>query len=228
MTEILNQFVINFLHPFKTHGELRDAREKRLVEEWSKPLTLAENSEDTEVESSRLSFFDALSVSWLLYIIRGFYALAALHLGFHAFSFIQESRITEHLIPNLNIGMQKLALFVIILKIIFFPLGLWIYCKFWQFIISFFANLFEAPGDIDEISEEIVNQSLSSRLFYTIPILGDLGVTLSALFFLFAGLRRNLGLNPLQSMMVIISPVILMAFTGIFAGLIIFVTFNIF
>ena len=225
MKELFSKYINIFFHPFISHGELRS---KRLDIDHGQVLSVVEGAEFNrgkvvldEGDSGEVTFTEALGVSWVFMMIKTFYSLIFIHIGIHFFQYLGDhTEFKKILLPGLQVGSQKLSLFIVLLEVAIFPLFVWIYVKFWSVIIRFFSNLFETPNS-EEGVRQVVNYSLSSHFFYLIPIFGELGKHVSSLFLIFAGLKRNLGLNNLQSLLVIVSPLIMF----MMAGLMMFLTF---
>lgn len=79
-------------------------------------------------------------------------------------------------------------------------------------MVKVFTNVFEKYEDEEEIEErceEVVANSLTAHTFLVIPIVGDFLQKFSFLIYLYAGLRRNLGLNVFQSLLILMCPLIL-------------------
>lgn len=181
-----------------------------------------------EAESGELTFTETLGVSWVFMMIKTLYSLVFIHIGIHFFTYLGEHpQFKKILLPGIQVGSQKLSLFIILMEVALFPLFIWIYVKFWSVVIRFFANLYETPNS-EEGLRQVVNYSLSSHFFYLIPIFGELGKHVSSLFLIFAGLKRNLGFNNLQSLLVIISPLILFMISGLMVFLTIMVMIGLF
>ncbi|CBW25616.1 putative membrane protein [Halobacteriovorax marinus SJ] len=224
MNQILREYILTFLHPFKTHEVLRERVSKE------RPLTLAsELQRDEENEIIGLSFVEALSVSWVMAMINGIYSIGLIYFGYLTGVFMSENDSLSSLIGNgFSLEYQKVLVSWSIMQVIIFPITLWFYAKVWTVIIKFFGSLFEFDGDLEQSTAEIVNQSMVSNLFLVIPIFGEMIRHFSSIIYLFAGLRNNMSLSILQSLIVICSPLIIFVlfitfviiyFTSLFAML---------
>lgn len=225
MKELFIKYINIFFHPFVSHGELR---RKRQDIDHGHVLSMVGGTEFNrgtvvldETESGEVTFTEALGVSWIFMMIKTLYSLVFIHIGIHFFQYLGEhTEFKKIILPGIQVGSQKLSLFIILMEVALFPFFVWVYVKFWSVIIRFFTNLFETPNS-EEGLRQVVNYSLSSHFFYLIPIFGELGKHVSSLFLIFAGLKRNLGFNNLQSLLVIVSPLIMF----MIAGLMMFLTF---
>ena len=225
MKELFHKYINVFFHPSISHDELRQKRNNIDHGHVLSVIGGTEYSRGTvvldEADSGEVTFTEALGVSWIFMMIKTVYSFFFIHIGIHFFSYLGEhAEFKKIILPGIQVGSQKLSLFIILLEVALFPVFVWIYVKFWSVIIRFFTNLFETPNS-EEGLRQVVNYSLSSHFFYLIPIFGELGKHVSSLFLIFAGLKKNLGFNNLQSLLVIISPLILF----MISALMVFLTF---
>lgn len=204
MTEVLNLYFHSLLHPFKVQEFFRKDRELKQLAKEERIFTVVE---DEPLKVTGLTFIESMSVSWLFYFFKSFYDILAIYIGWNAFTTLNP--VESEYLASINLATNKIVLFGIIFKVILFPLGLWLYSKFWVNIIKLFSVLFEKDKDNEKIAVEIVNQSLSTHAYLVVPFFGELIQLLANMVYLYAGLRRNLELNRVQSLLVIISPLIL-------------------
>lgn len=212
-----------FLHPFKTHAELRRRRlEKNKVDHGMLKVVDGVHEENNFNTSMILdttgpkimTFAESLSVSWIFVLVKTLYTLVSIHMGVHIFNYVSgDSRLKDLFLPNIRFQSQKILIFWVLMEVVLFPIVVWFYIKFWSVIIRFFSNLFETDSDEDSLNQTL-SHSLSANAFLLIPIFGDFARHLCSLFFIFAGLRNNLGMTQLQSLLVMISP--LFIFMGFF------------
>ncbi len=232
MKELFEKYIKIFFHPFVSHDELR---RKRQDFDHGHVLSIASAAEIPrgtvvvdEAESGEVTFTEALGVSWIFMMVKTIYSLIFIHIGIHFFTYLGEhTEFRKILLPGIQVGSQKLSLFIILLEVALFPVFVWVYVKFWSVIIRFFTNLFETPNS-EEGLRQVVNYSLSSHFFYLIPIFGELGKHVSSLFLIFAGLKKNLGFNNLQSLLVIVSPLLLFVIAGLMMFLTVMVMIGLF
>lgn len=224
MTSILTDYVLAFLHPFKTHEYLRTCRDNLHLKFKGTQLTIAneESEVDAPIENETgLSFVEVLSVSWIMAIINGIYSIGFIYFGYMTSDALSETESLSFLISStFSFETQKALVSWSILQVVLFPVTLWFYTKVWVVIIKFFGNLFEFDGDVEEVTFQIVNQSIVTNLFLIIPIFGEMVRHFSSIVYLFAGLRKNMGLSTLQSLIVVASPlfifVLLIVLTAIY------------
>ena len=197
MIELFYNYVVTFLHPFKNQEELRLIRSKASEVAGVQTLRLAGElgAQDVPTSSelekaSSMRFIDILGVSWFFVAIEAFYAVLALHLGQVFFQSWSEPNDLALLLPlDTSMYTHRVLLTAAIGKVTFFPIIFWIYAKFWKTLIRFFAGLFQVEGN---------------------PIFGKMLRHMSGLLHLFAGLRNNMQMTVLQSVVIILSPAIIM------------------
>ena len=216
MNELLLQYLNSFLHPWVTQDILSGRRTHRAEALATPLLQIVDEEQPEEVyteEKVGVNLHESLTISWLFSIFNATYIIIGMTMGLHTLE-LAEKGLSESV--GLNAGNYlAYSIFTVLMKIVFFPLIFWFYGRFWVSIIKIFANLFEKGlevDDLDEICEEVVANSLTGHTFLVIPILGEVLQKLSFLIYLFAGLRRNIGFNVLQSALVLLCPLILILF----------------
>lgn len=219
MNEVLNQYLLSCLHPWHTQELLRSKRYHNKEVDGSNVIELVQNRDEKKVEENLgVTFLESLSISWLFRVFYASYSLIGMFMGLHLF---ESFSLPGTAISTGQSWVSSIAIFFLLLKLVFFPLYFWLYGKFWINIIKIFAQLFEKDdmGNIDKVSEEIYANSMSSHTFLVIPIFGELFHRIGNIIFIFGGLRRNLQLSVLQSSLVIICPLLLILFTFFLMGL---------
>lgn len=215
-----------FLHPIRTQ---RDARKRRISD--FRHIQLSTESVEENKENEILPVSDALCLSWLMACFYSFYEIFWIFLGLKFINFHESSLIHNFLgdifAVNALILTKGFIIFWIFIKLIFFPILTWLYVRFWSMVIRFFSQLF-LTTDSDEHSEyysndfsrllksyrersiqQVSSQLLSSNVFLIIPIIGKFFAHLVGIFYLYLGVRFNLGFTRAQSLIVILSPILL-------------------
>lgn len=211
MNEILSNYLHSFLHPWQTQELLRRQREYHREVEGLGQLELVEEREKKKLkEDIGITFEQSLTVSWIFVIFNAFYSLIGMFMGLHLF---ESFSLEDSFITYSESFLGFTSIFFLVLKVVFFPLVFWFYGKFWVNIIKVFANIFEKDGDIETVGEEIVSHAFTTHTFLVIPIIGLLLHRVANIVYLFGGLKRNLGFNTLQSILVIICPLVLLLFS---------------
>lgn len=208
MGTLFYNYISTFLHPFSGHEKLREIREAMMQKDREKiTIITTDNMAEAPI---KLSFMEAMTISWAMRMVYAFYAILSINLGVAASNAMNDSESFGNLFfKNFPMKTQQMILLTTLMAAVFYPLTMWIYTKFWGVIIKFFANLFNIKGNVDEMSEEVVNHSLVSNFFFLIPVFGEVAKHFSSLIYIFAGLRKNLGMTALQASVVIFSPVFL-------------------
>ena len=239
ISQIMSVYFGAFFHPFKTQRDMRDNRMQELWEsqhERQGVHVLPTASAGQKNPSHFISLEETVGVSWLLEVMSTFYRLLWMYMGIKFFEYQSElssaELITEMFRDQIHTASQMLFLFWILLGAVFFPVSTWFYAKFWTVVIKFFTDLFEKDADekgaykLDAVIDQVICQSLTSHSLYIVPIMGKSLAHFLGLFYLFIGLRQNLGFSNSQSALVIISPLILMALSLFSVVAMFFVTFG--
>ncbi len=190
--EVLETYFTVLFHPFKVHGQFRFQMSS--TSEFSlKPLTLAE----------------AVGVSWVFCIMRGFLKILILNLLIvtvgTGFSGIEIGGLFSQ-------SMTSGYTFFVIssaLDILFFPIAALIINGYWAWIIRLFTKWLNPELDRDKIADQITTHALSSHIVGIIPFVGEFFQFLGYYFLLYAGLRANLGASRSFSFVVLVSPILL-------------------
>ena len=151
-----------------------------------------------------------MSVSWIFIIFHATYSLIGITIGLNSTHCAQEE--LSYVMSSASAGIASYSIFSLLLNVVLFSLFFWVYGRFWINILKVFTNVFEKYEDEEEIEErceEVVANSLTAHTFLVIPIVGDFLQKFSFLIYLYAGLRRNLGLNVFQSLLILMCPLIL-------------------
>lgn len=197
MIELIGDYLDFFLRPFSRHREMRKIR-------FSGRLQIVD---ELASENKAPQFTDFLSISWVFVMIAAFYGLFSLILG----HYLRQDHPSSFLFSSEFVAKaSQITILGILLEVIFYPLSIWIYVKFWNAIIKFFGKLYGLQGDLDELAEEVSTGSLVGHFFLIIPIFGPTVKNMASLFYLFAGLRANMGMGTAQSFVVILTPFLLL------------------
>lgn len=216
MNDILTNYINACLHPWLTHDLLNISRKQVEGKRKSPQLELVGEtgsiieSDSSEQEKVGVSFHESMSISWVFTIFQATYALIGITMGLNSVEWAGED--LSAVMDNAAVGLTAYSIFSLLLKVVFFPLFFWIYGRFWINILKVFINIFEKIESEEEIEsrcEEIVANSLTAHTFLVIPIIGEFLQKFSFLIYLYAGLRRNLGLNLFQSILVLLCPLLI-------------------
>jgi hypothetical protein len=163
--------------------------------------------EDTRLFAQRdlldLEFSESLSLSWCFYQGHAFLSILLLNLGL----WLLKTTNTLRIIPS-KVANPKMLIFWTLIQVIFFPVAFTIFAKIWEKIVEFLAGLFlKEKEDLKTLSQQVVRISLSAHPYYLIPVFGPFVFHMAFLIYLFAGLKYNLGLGNIRSLIVLLSPI---------------------
>ncbi len=206
MTELLRSYTLFFIHPFKSQAQLAAERDLK--------------DQSTAVPYTP-SLFDFLCVSWALSCLKGIYALLGMLMGLKSWSWPKDDgSIVAKVLGPQGFDANKMLIFFILLAVVLFPLGAFVFVKFWGLLVRFFIRLYEIElREEEKAVDEVVAGALTSHMFFVVPIFGEIAKHISSLVFLFAGLRSNLRMSVLQALMVVISPLFIVFFAFLVLGL---------
>ncbi len=208
-------------HPFYSHALMRKSRYEApedLGNAGENVTSLFERPQSAQSSSPGLDFQTIMSMSWPFYIMRACYIMMGIYLtGRVISSELSSDMISEYFSMGYNFQGEQVLLYSTLLWVVLFPLGAWVTMKFWSLLLGFFAKLFMVEEEhLGEVCDEVARTTLVSNFFLIIPIIGDLLKQVSSWIYLYAGCRANLGLSRIQSMIVIVSPIILTSTMMIF------------
>lgn len=203
MTKLLYGYLSYFLHPLQVNYFFRKNRLD--LNSFMAPYLVDEEEPSDLDEVMQLNFTEILSVSWIFFLIKCLYTLFFLNLGKFILNQVQ--------ISGDQMGNPKALIFFTLLQAIFFPLGFYLFAKFWEKIIAFFTTIFNPNAlDVEFVSGQVVLVALSAHTFLLIPILGSVIFFIAFFIYLFAGLKYNLGFRTLPAILTILSPFFLVGF----------------
>ncbi|GAB4022031.1 MAG: hypothetical protein Fur0010_25170 [Bdellovibrio sp.] len=223
MREIISLFILNVLHPFQIQSELGKQKASNTGHLSLVTGSYENKTYDPTSERWSLSFVEFLSVSWIFIIIHALYELISLNWGIFMSEQLFDGKMSDFFMTSVVRFSRVHSLMGTLIEVVLFPLSLWIYAKFWEMIITFFAQLFKVEESQDRI-RQVIHQSFACHIMLIIPIIGPLVRHIAGLVYIYAGLRENLGMTKMQATLVVVSPLILF----LLMGLIFFVSFTIF
>lgn len=200
MKAIIYSYFIYLIKPFKVQKYLSKRRIDGLIPWKGKGALLS------------LTLLEVISVSWVFAIVQSFYVLAEKNAE-------QDSFNLSANLPNIfgmgsSYKFSNALVMTMVIKVIFFPIGLWLYSKFLFYIIKFFTNIFGTDleeAERDKAIHQVVNFSFTSFAFLSIPFVGKKIQSLTQIIYLYAGLKENIKMSGFQSLVTIFSPILLLA-----------------
>ncbi len=228
ISQVIQIYLKTFLHPFETQRKIRHFRERDKWFQGHEGTDLIPMKRPVSSSNTILGIEESIAISWLMAAVYAFYEVFWIFLGLMFFEHHANFGLAEYFDGILRTNIQMLSkafvIFWIFFKLTFFPVTIWFYSKFWMVVIRFFAGLFnyddgrqyDGPGadqkkqqEIDQIADQVVCQAISSHALLLVPVFGRMLAHFLSVFYIFIGVRNNLGLSTLQSVAVIISPLIL-------------------
>lgn len=206
MIDILARYIEIFLHPFSVHRNMRLQRLGRYVNGRKNGIDLAE----------------AISISWIWYMVQGFFVLLTISTTSHLYDNIEtESIIGSMIIDSWQRATMRITIMTILVGVVFFPVYEYIYFRLYTVVVRFYTELFKLDTTQEAI-EQTVQFSMVGNTFLVLPIIGRMLSLFSTCLYLFAGLRNNMGMTNLQSCITMVTPLfVLMLALGLFFTLII-------
>jgi hypothetical protein len=193
MRKKLEVYFYSLVHPYKVHDSLRN----------NIPI---ESYFGGELEL--ISFTEAISISWVIKIIRGMLQLLIISFFTTAlFSYtLPGSGWGEAFYESSKVNGYLIVTVTLILEVIFFPLAALFFAEFWMMLIKTYVWLMRPDEEGQDIAQEIVVVSMSSHVFEIIPFVGDFIQKISSFFLLYVGLRRNLKVSKSLSLLILATP----------------------
>lgn len=174
MINLLNTYIISFLHPFK----------------YARYVGGQEHFEDWYQQGvRRLNLTEAIGVSWVFVIVSVIYQILLFQMGAHF------TRIFELIaLP------QKSLTFIVFLflEVLIFPFTCLLTVMFWEFTLKLVTRMIGHEVVNYQDYEQVIIDSFSSNLLYAIPIIGSTAAKIFWPLYVFAGMRHILKLTNLQ------------------------------
>ncbi len=190
--DTFSTFIYYLIHPFKTHEAFKNNDESIL----------------------KLTVYESLGTSWLFVVVSGIFRIVMLNfILIGVMEFINSSEFAlAGIIDTDQIPAYSFIVLSAVLDVIFYPLfGLFL-IQFWEVVFKFFAKILAVKGDLTDISQDILAVSFSSQLLNLIPIFGGTLSSLANLVLLYAGLRVRLQSSPILSVLILMSPILILLF----------------
>jgi hypothetical protein len=195
--EIFETYLMVLVHPFRIHQQFRFSFSLPYYPgKKFKPLTLAES----------------IGISWIFAIIQGLLKIVLLNIFLQAFLSFQSENfpIIQDLLLSSGMTTYYFFLFSGCLDVIFYPLGVIIGVEVWNWVIKKYARFLNPGLEADKIAEQITTHALASNLFLIIPFFGSIIQSFLHLFLLYAGLRSHLGASRSLSLVILVTPIIVL------------------
>ena len=186
-------------------------RKRRELFQTERQHRLFEVVEEKRVEDEEIGieFSEGLCISWIFYIIKSFYELLIFLMEASVLKLFSLGGVLAY---GIKMNATQIQIGVLIAGVLFFPVSLWIYAKFWTGALFVGSHLFRPELSEEDrviIAKEVVDNSLTSHMFLVIPFIGGLASFVASLIYLYAGLRENFKFHTLQSLVILLLPLFL-------------------
>lgn len=190
MIDTLARYMEIFLHPFQVHKNMRMQRMGHYVNGQKNGIDLAE----------------AISISWLWYLVQGFFVLMTISMTTQVYEAIEtESVFAAMIVDSWHRATMRITIMSVLAGMVFFPVYEYIFFRLYTVVIRFYAELFKLDTS-EQAIEETVQFSMVGNTFLVLPIIGRMISFFSTAIYLFAGLRNNMGMTNLQSVITMVTP----------------------
>jgi len=163
----------------------------------------------------RLSEYESLAMSWVFVVLNGIFQITILN--FLLVFVVDLASSSEYDLESLfNISGLSTYSFVIlstVLDVIFYPLFGILIIQFWQMVLNIFGKALKVEGELHQKTSDVIAVSFSSQALQIIPIVGSSLSFLAKLISMYAGLRVQLKASPLLSVIVLMTPILLILAT---------------
>lgn len=190
--DTFSTFIYYLIHPFKTHEAFK------------------QNDESV----TKLTVYESLGTSWFFVVVNGIFRIVILNfilIGIIDFISSSDFSLAE-IIDTDQIPAYSFIVLSAVLDVVFYPLfGLFL-IQFWEVVFKFFARLLNVDGDLTDITQDILTVSFSSQILSLIPIFGGGLSRMANLILLYAGLRVRLESSPVLSVLILMTPLLILLF----------------
>lgn len=163
---------------------------------------------DEELPRPELSY--QIGVSWALAIVQGIARLMIANVLVQLFLSYQNEDNLFSTFVDAQDGLfpYYILVFSSALDLIFFPILTLVMTEVWSFILRLYAGFLEVEGDHQDIATDITNVALSSHFFLILPVIGVFFQQLAWLYLLYVGCRHRLGASRALSLIILITPTV--------------------
>lgn len=153
-----------------------------------------------------------LSVSWMFAVLQGIVRLMMANFMVQLFLHYQNDENFFYSLVDVQDGLfpYYVLLFTTALDLVFFPILTLVVTEFWNFILRQYARWLQVEGDHDDIARDITTVALSSHFFLVLPIIGVVFQQIAWIYLLYVGCRHRLQATRLLSVLILITPMVLM------------------
>ncbi len=167
---------------------------------------------DGEHELPQPELTGQLAVSWMFAVIQGIVRILLANFMVQLFLHYQNEDNFFYSFVDVEDGLfpYYVLLFTTALDLVFFPILTLIVTEFWNFILRQYARWLKVDGDVDDIARDITTVALSSHFFLVLPVIGVVFQQIAWVYLLYVGCRHHLQATRLLSIVILITPTVLM------------------
>jgi hypothetical protein len=164
----------------------------------------------------KLNLQDSILISWIFHILRGLIQVIFFYFIIETLKISTGDFIVDGLLSAF-IATEKFTsvfFFIIptVLELLFFPIVSYFYCEFWIYLLKHSFRLASLNERREELAEQIVVRANTSHVFSVVPIIGEFFQKLAFIFYLYQGLRRSAYLSRFESIIIVLSPLLIVLF----------------
>lgn len=167
---------------------------------------------DGEHELPQPELTGQLAVSWMFAVIQGIVRILLANFMVQLFLRYQNEDNFFYSFVDVEDGLfpYYVLLFTTALDLVFFPILTLIVTEFWNFILRQYARWLKVEGDVDDVARDITTVALSSHFFLVLPVIGVVFQQIAWVYLLYVGCRHHLQATRLLSIVILITPTVLM------------------
>lgn len=167
---------------------------------------------DGEHELPQPELTGQLAVSWMFAVIQGIVRILLANFMVQLFLHYQNEDNFFYSFVDVEDGLfpYYVLLFTTALDLVFFPILTLIVTEFWNFILRQYARWLKVDGDVDDVARDITTVALSSHFFLVLPVIGVVFQQIAWVYLLYVGCRHHLQATRLLSIVILITPTVLM------------------
>lgn len=153
-----------------------------------------------------------LGVSWAFAIVQGLSRLLVANMLVQLFLNFQDDDLFFSTLVDREDGLfpYYILVFSSALDLIFFPILTLVVTEVWNLILRLYAGFLQVEGEPQEMASDITKVALSSHFFLLLPVIGPLFQQLAWLYLLYVGCRHRLGASRSLSVIILITPTVIM------------------
>lgn len=202
MSDTITNYFYYLMNPFIAH------RKRRLMRE----------GHGVEGEIAPLSYTESITMSWFFVMMEAFVILFFIHLAKTTEMYVMRKFFgLESIFSSVKLIADSWYIIGAVLSVVFYPLFSYFYILLCRSVLKICLELFNHEMENkEEVVDEVISSSFVSSPLLMFPIFGKFFKNIALTIYLYAGLRENLLLSKKQSLLVILTPFILISSSFVF------------